>query len=81
MNLRPLSAQPLQIREEDYQQQAMRKERGWSRCQDEQEWLAKLHYLRTGFAEGKLREEAFRERELRLVEQWIRGLRQSPQSL
>ncbi len=73
INLRPLSqAAPLWVEEERYRQLVNRKQDGWSRCADETEWLAKLHYLRQGLREGKLERADFLQREARLVENWLR---------
>ena len=73
INLRPDSTEhPLPIDEAEYERLIKRGEGGWSRCRDETEWLAKLHYLRSGLREGKLTREAFEERETRLVLGWLR---------
>lgn len=73
INLRPYSqAHPLMVEDEEFNQLVQRKQGGWSRCEDEKEWLAKLHYLRAGLQENKLDEAQFEERELRLVESWLR---------
>ena len=74
INLRPDSDTPLQVDEETYQQLTTRKTNGWSQCEDETEWLAKLHYLRAGLREGKLNNGQFEEREARLVANWLRKL-------
>ena len=72
VNLRPHSETGLILEEQEYQQRVQRKENGWSTCADETEWLAKLHYLRSGFLSGKLDRQAMIERETRLVESWLR---------
>ena len=73
INLRPHSeSEPLWVEEAEYERLVRRAERGWSLCADETEWLAKLHYLRTGFEAGKLDSSAFEERETRLVQAWLR---------
>lgn len=75
INLRPRSSHPLLVEEAEYERLVQRAEGGWSRCADETEWLAKLHYLREGYRAGKLTEAQFDERELRLVQAWLgRGL-------
>jgi hypothetical protein len=75
INLRPHSAHPLLVEDAEYERLVQRAERGWSRCADETEWLAKLHYLREGVRAGKLTETQFEERESRLVQAWLgRGL-------
>ena len=73
IELRPLSAQPLSIGEEEYRRLVNKSEGGWSRCADVTEWLAKLHYLRDGLKTGKLDRTTFEARESRLVENWLRG--------
>jgi hypothetical protein len=73
VNLRPHSAtNPLEIDDETYQRLVITNEGGWSRCADETEWLAKLHYLRSGFEGAKLDRSTFEEREYRLVYNWLR---------
>lgn len=73
INLRPHSrANPLMVEDADYDQLVQRKQGGWSRCTEETEWLAKLHYLRAGFEMDKLEQVQFEEREFRLVEGWLR---------
>ena len=73
LNLRPYSrANPLNVEEAEYEQLVQRKQGGWSRCADEKEWLAKLHYLRAGFETDKLDKAQFEQREFRLVESWLR---------
>ena len=75
VNVRPHSVQaPLELDDDTYQQLVKRKESGWSHCADETEWLAKLHYLRSGYRAGKLDHEQFEEREARLVQAWLRRL-------
>ncbi len=72
-NLRPLSeTHPLMVEDEEYERLVRRKEGGWSRCADEKEWLAKLHYLREGFDADKLDKSEFEEREYRLVVGWLK---------
>ncbi len=72
VNVRPLSkAKPLLLAEEEYEAHVRRAENGWSNCADEQEWLAKLHYLRAGFKAGKLDAAQFEEREFRLVQGYL----------
>jgi hypothetical protein len=75
INLRPYSAQPLVVDDVEYDQLVKRADGGWSRCADETEWLAKLHYLREGLSAGKLTAQQFEEREARLVQAWlVRGI-------
>jgi len=71
INLRPDSSQPLLVDEAEYDRLVKRADGGWSRCADETEWLAKLHYLRDGLRVGKLTGQQFEEREGRLVQAWL----------
>jgi uncharacterized membrane protein len=49
-------------------------EKGWSHCDSKEECLAKLHYLREGFAQGKITDGDFHEREEKMVVgYWNRG--------
>ena len=74
INILPRSQDhPLWVEEEEYDRLVSRTGQGWSRCDDEREWLAKLHYLRSGFNAGRLEKEQFEERETRLVMEWLRG--------
>ena len=74
-NLRPYSeTQPQEISDEAYDGLVQRREGGWSRCAEETEWLAKLHYLRSGFEQGKLDRSQFEAREFRLVAGWLRKI-------
>jgi len=73
VNVRPESdSSPLWLDDAEYERLVKRSEGGWSRCRDETEWLAKLHYLRSGLKEGKLDAGQFEERETRLVLGWLR---------
>lgn len=75
INLRPHSgAAPLEIEEEQYHLLVKKKEHGWSECAEETEWLAKLHYLRSGYHLGKVDATQFDERELRLVQGWLKKM-------
>ena len=71
VNVRPWSQQPCWIKKEHWQYLVGRKSSSWSVCKTEEEWLAKLHYLRMGYQAGKLDEQRFYERELRLVRSWL----------
>lgn len=72
-NLHPRSRfRPLEIPDDEYDRLVKRTQGGWSNCADETEWLAKLHYLRTGFASDRLDRVQFEERETRLVLGWLR---------
>ena len=71
INLTPFSpSEPLRVDEEEYRMLVGIKRNGWSRCESDREWLAKLHYLRKGREEGKIEEAAFSELEKKLVLNW-----------
>ena len=73
VNLRPLSDYgPLEIETSEYERLVGKREGGWSHCESETEWLAKLHYLREGLKSGKLDTAAFEKREQQLVEAWLK---------
>ena len=73
INLTPHSIEnPTLIEEELYLQLVHRKQKGWSHCDSEEEWLAKLHYLRKGFHDGKIALPQFLERESQLLFPWLR---------
>lgn len=61
---------PLEIDPTEYQSLVQLKQCGWTVCQTQREWLAKLHYLRTGRKEGKIDEASFQEKEKALVLNW-----------
>lgn len=66
---------PIEIEPETYQRLVQQKRQGWSVCDSQNEWLAKLHYLRQGKKEGKIDEATFREREKALIlNWWAKGL-------
>jgi len=65
---------PVEVSEEDYKKLVQMKEKGWSHCDSREECLAKLHYLRSGFSQGKITEDDFSDREKKLVVgYWNRG--------
>lgn len=66
-------AEPMPMEEAEYQRLVKKTQGGWSTCADEREWLAKLHYLRVGLAEGRLDQAAFDERETRLVTGFLKA--------
>ncbi len=73
VNVRPESeTSPLWLDDAEYERLVKRSEGGWSRCRDETEWLAKLHYLREGYDAAKLDRSEFEEREYRLVVGWLK---------
>jgi hypothetical protein len=73
IELRPHSTEhPLCVDDGEYDRLVKRKARGWSQCEDETEWLAKLHYLRQGLRDEKVTPDTFAEREWQLVQAWLR---------
>ena len=75
ISLTPYSLEnPVEVSEEDYNKVVQMKEKGWSHCDLKGECLAKLHYLRSGFSQGKISIGDFNEREKKLViGYWNRG--------
>ena len=75
ISLTPYSLEnPVEVSEEDYNKLVQMKEKGWSHCDSKEECLAKLHYLRSGFSQGKISIGDFNEREKKLViGYWNRG--------
>jgi len=63
---------PYELDEQNYLQLVQRKKQGWSHCDSSEEFMAKLHYLRGGFMEGKIKQSDFLERESRLIIDWWR---------
>ena len=73
INLVALSDEhPLWIEEEEYEALIQLKDQGWSHCAEQKEWLAKLHYLRKGFKEGRIDGASFKNREAELVLNWLK---------
>ena len=58
---------PLEVSSEEYEKLFHSNEKGWSHCDSKEEYLAKLHYLREGFAQGKIAEADFLTREEKIV--------------
>ena len=75
ISLTPYSHEnPLKVSLEEYEKLVHMKEKGWSNCDSKEEYLAKLHYLRTGCAKGKITKNDFHEREEKIiVGYWNRG--------
>jgi len=75
INLTPFSLEnPVEVSKETFNLLVQMREKGWSHCDSKEECLAKLHYLRTGFSQGKITKEDFNEREKKLVvSYWNRG--------
>lgn len=63
---------PIEVTEEEYHELKNRKHRGWSHCDNQKEWMVKLHYLRKGFKEGRITSEIFFQKEKALVLNWWR---------
>ena len=75
INLTPYSTKHfLEVSQEDYEQLIQINEKGWSHCSSKKEFLAKLHYLRSGFHQGKISLDAFDELEKKIVVSfWNKG--------
>ena len=75
LNLTPYSSEHcLEICQEDYEKLIQINEKGWSHCSSKEEFLAKLHYLRSGFHKGKIDKDAFNELEKKIVvNYWNKG--------
>ena len=75
ISLTPYSSEnPVKISQEVYEKLVHMNEKGWSHCDSKEEYLAKLHYLREGFAQGKIADCDFHEREEKMVvAYWNRG--------
>ena len=75
ISLTPYSlGNPVEVSEEYFNKLFKMKEKGWSHCDSKEECLAKLHYLRSGFSQGKISIGHFNEREQKLViGYWNRG--------
>ena len=65
---------PVEVSKEEYEKLVQINEKGWSHCSSKEEFLAKLHYLKGGLSQGKIKENEFLEREKKLViNYWNRG--------
>ena len=75
INLTPFSLEnPVKVSQETFNNLVQMKEKGWSHCDSKEECLSKLHYLRTGFSQGKIAKGDFNEREKKIVvSYWNRG--------
>ena len=75
INLTPYSLEnPVEVSQEDYHNLVQMSEKGWSHCDSKEEYLAKLHYLRTGLSQGRIATDDFDEREKKIVlNYWNRG--------
>jgi hypothetical protein len=75
ISLTPYSREnPVEVSQAEYEKLVQMNENGWSHCDSKEECLAKLHYLREGFAQGKIVEGDFLEREEKMVVgYWNRG--------
>jgi len=75
ISLTPYSIEnPVEVSEGYYNKLVQMKEKGWSHCDSKEEYLAKLHYLRLGFSQGKIAKDDFNDREKKIVVgYWNRG--------
>ena len=73
INIANLSEEfPIWVSPDEYEDLKKRKTGGWSNCETQKEWMIKLHYLRSGFKEGKNSRDDFFKREGDLVVNWWR---------
>ncbi len=73
INIANMSADhPISVSEEEYETLKNKKNKGWTHCESQKEWMVKLHYLRKGFKEGKIPREQFFVKEKDLVLNWWR---------
>ena len=64
----------LEISQKDYEKFIQINEKGWSHCSSKEEFLAKLHYLRSGFEHGKIDKDSFDRLEKKIVvNYWNKG--------
>lgn len=54
-----------------YNQLKMKKNLNWSDCLSEEEWLSKLHHLRSLYKRKKITSNIFKEKEAELVIKWL----------
>ena len=75
INLTPYSIEnSLEISKESYEKLVHTNEKGWSNCSSKEEYMAKLHYLRSGFYKGKIDISEFNELEKKIVvNYWNKG--------
>ena len=75
INLTPYSsANSLEISKESYEKLVHIKDKGWSNCTSKEEYMAKLHYLRSGFHKGKIDKNEFNDLEKKIVvSYWNKG--------
>jgi hypothetical protein len=55
---------------QQYEELKRKKNPTWTDCQSEQEWLVKLHYLRSLLKEKRIEKENFVKKEQRLILKW-----------
>jgi len=75
VNLTPFSHENLiEVSRDNYYELVHNNEKGWSHCNSKIEFLAKLHYLRSGFHQDKINKDKFCELEKKLVvNYWNKG--------
>ena len=57
----------LKVSSEEYEDLVHKCDNGWSNCVTKEEYMAKLHYLRKGFKQGKISKADFLKREEKIV--------------
>ena len=62
------------IDEKRYRFLVSRKNQGWTNCETEEEWLAKLYYLKEGLEEKKITVEDYNQKEKQLILNWLTKL-------
>ncbi len=62
---------PLLVTEEQYDTLKALKKGGWTQCNSQEEWMVKLHYLRSGYKEKKIEKQSFFKTERELVIKWL----------
>jgi len=75
INLTPYSTENcIEISKEHYEKLVHINQKGWSTCSSKEEYLAKLHYLRSGYSQGKIDIDEFNELEKKIVvSYWNKG--------
>ena len=71
INLTRLSVDyPTWIKENEFNSHIKKNKNGWTNCETQNEWLAKLYYLRQGYKDKKISKSDFIIREKDLVIRW-----------
>tara|TARA_Y100001970_G_C14209739_1_gene846171 strand:+ start:832 stop:1068 length:237 start_codon:yes stop_codon:yes gene_type:complete len=75
INLTPYSTKHfLEVSQDDYDRLIQINEKGWSHSSSKEEFMAKLHYLRSGLNQGKINKDSFDELEKKIIVSfWNKG--------